>query len=53
MFNVRFFLSRKYAHSTCYQRNSTVQKEGLFNEARHHLLLLHKQAHDKRSIAES
>ena len=35
-----------------YQRNSTVQEEGLTNEARHHFLLLCKQAHDKRNIAE-
>ena len=27
-------------------------KEGLANEGKHHLLILHKQAHDKRSIAE-
>ena len=30
-----------------------MQEEGLTNEGRHHLLLLHKQAHDKRGIAES
>ena len=36
-----------------HQRNSTVQEEGLTNEGRHHLLLLRKQAHDKRGIAES
>ena len=29
-----------------------MQEEGLTNEGRHHLLLLHKQAHDKSSIAE-
>ena len=34
-------------------RSSTVQEEGLENEGKHHLLLLHKQAHDKRGIAES
>ena len=28
-------------------------KVGLANESRHHLLILHKQAHDKRGIAES
>ena len=27
-------------------------KEGLANKGKHHLLILHKQAHDKRSIAE-
>ena len=26
-----------------------MQEKGLTNEGRHHLLLLHKQAHDKRS----
>ena len=30
-----------------------AQEEGLTNEARHNLLSLHKQAHDKRGIAES
>ena len=30
-----------------------MQEEGLTNEGRHHLLLLHKQAHDKRGIEES
>ena len=30
-----------------------MQEEGLTNEGRHHLLLLHKQAHDNRGIAES
>ena len=31
-----------------------MEEEGLTNEGRHqHLLLLHKQAHDKRGIAES
>ena len=30
-----------------------MQGEGLTNEGRHHLLLLCKQAHDKRGIAES
>ena len=30
-----------------------MQEEGLTNEGRHHLLLLSKQAHDKRGIAES
>ena len=34
-------------------RSSTVQEEGLTNEGRHHLLLLHKQVHDKRGITES
>ena len=33
-------------------RSSIVQEEGLTNKGRHHLLLLHKQAHDKRGIAE-
>ena len=28
-------------------------EEELLNEGRHHLLLLHKQVHDKRDIAES
>ena len=30
-----------------------MQEEGLTNEGRHHWLLLHKQVHDKRGIAES
>ena len=30
-----------------------VGVEGLTNEGRHNLLLLHKQAHDKRGITES
>ena len=30
-----------------------MQEEGLINEGRHHLLLLHNQVHDKRGIAES
>ena len=34
-------------------RSSTVQEEGLKNEGRHHLLLLHKQALDKKGIVES
>ena len=34
-------------------RSSTVQEEGLTNEGRHHLLLLHKQECDKRGIEES
>ena len=34
-------------------RSSTEQEEGLTSKGRPHLLLLHKQAHDKRSIAES
>ena len=33
-----------------HQRSSTVQEEGLKNEGRQHLLLLHDQAHDKRGI---
>ena len=28
-----------------HQKSGTVQEEGLTNEGRHHLLLLHKQAH--------
>ena len=28
------------------------QEEGLTNEGRHHLLLLYKQVHDKKGIAE-
>ena len=36
-----------------HQRSSTVQEEALTNHSRHHLLLLHKQAHDKRSIKKS
>ena len=36
-----------------HRRSSTTQEEGLTNEGRHNLLLLHKQAHDKRGIAES
>ena len=35
-----------------HQRSGATQEEGLTNEGRHHLLLLYKQAHDKRSIAE-
>ena len=35
-----------------HRRSSTVQEEGLTNEGRHHLLLLRKQAHDKRDIEE-
>ena len=30
-----------------------MQEEGLINEGRHHLLLLHNQVHDKRGIVES
>ena len=30
-----------------------MQEEGLTNEGRHHLLLLHKQVQDKSGIAES
>ena len=30
-----------------------MQEEGLTNEGRDYLLLLHKQVHDKRGIAES
>ena len=42
-------------HSVCScvkQESSTVQEEGLTNEGRHHLLLLHtsKQVHDKREL---
>ena len=36
-----------------HQRSSAVQEEGLRNEDRHHLLLLHEQVHDKRGIVES
>ena len=36
-----------------HQRSSIVQEEGLTNEGRHHLLLSHKQVHDKSGIAES
>ena len=36
-----------------HRRSSTVQEKGLTNEGRHHLLLLHNQAHNKRGIAES
>ena len=36
-----------------HRRSSTVQGEGLTNEGRHNLLLLHEQVHDKRGIAES
>ena len=35
------------------RRSSIVQEEELTNEGRHYLLLLHKQVHDKRGIAES
>ena len=35
------------------QRSSTLQEKGPTNEGMHHLLLLHKQVHDKRGIAES
>ena len=30
-----------------HQRSNTVQEEGLTNEGRHHLLLLHKQADER------
>ena len=30
-----------------------MQEDGLTNEGRHNILLLHKQAEDKRGIAES
>ena len=30
-----------------------MQEEGLASDGRHHMLLLHKQEHDKRGIAES
>ena len=36
-----------------HQRSSTVQEEGLTIEGRHNLLLLYKQVHEKRGIAES
>ena len=44
-------------HNTCSYdkkqwKSNTVHEEGLANEGRHHLLLLHKQALDKRGIAE-
>ena len=43
--------------STCcyvkHQRSSTEQEEGLTNKAKYHVLLLHKQVHDKRSNPES
>ena len=34
-------------------RCSTVQEEGLTNDGRHHLLVLHKPAHDNEGIADS
>ena len=34
-----------------HRRSSAVQGEGLTNEGRHYLLLLHKQTHDNRDIA--
>ena len=45
----RVLFSLKYTH----WRSSTVQEEGLTSEGRHHLLLLCKQALDKRAFAES
>ena len=56
-----FSLSRKCIHPfmpqykwICKeQRNSTGQGEGLTNEGRHWLLLVHKQVHDKEGIAKS
>ena len=33
-----------------HQRSSTVQEERLTDEDRHHLLLLHKQEHDKEAL---
>ena len=48
--------SQKYAHLFMGQymwlhwRSSIVREEGLINEGRHHLLLLHKQVHDNRRI---
>ena len=35
------------------QRSNIAVEERLTNEGRHHLVLLYKQAHDKRGIAES
>ena len=42
-----------YIHGVMMQeapRSSTVQEEGLPNEDRYHLLLLHKQEHDKEAL---
>ena len=36
-----------YVKSKNQQRSNTVQDEGLTSEGRYHLLLLHKQVHDK------
>ena len=58
------FLSQKYTpiyfcavHAVMlhkkHQRSSTVQEEWLTNEGRYDLMLLYKQAHDKRGITAS
>ena len=36
-----------------HRKSHTVQEEGLTNEGRHDLLLLHKLAHDKRGVEEA
>ena len=36
-----------------HRRSISVQEEGLMNKGRYHLLLLHRQGHDKRGIAKS
>ena len=45
---VHAVMSKKHPKSS-----TTAQEEGLANEDRDHLLLMNKQPHDKRSIAES
>ena len=51
------FLAHIMPNKCCYVskkhwRSSTGQEEGLTIEGKHNLLLLHKQVHDKRGIAE-
>ena len=54
------FMPTNLCHSTCCYviikqealNKQRCAREGLTNEGRHHSLLLHKQAHDRRGIAE-
>ena len=47
---------RDYCSTCCYveqealKKQAAVQEEGLTNEGKHHMLLLHKQVQDKRII---
>ena len=46
--NLLLFSRNINAFCTCgYVKQEALEKEGLTNEGRHHLLLLHKHAHDK------